>query len=105
MQINFIENLLADAKYNAATGSFERADLPPGSAAWSEPDGEIRSILFTCPCGCHAVRTVPVKRAPHAGPEWVWNGDLVKPTLTPSIQIVGECHWHGFLTAGEWKTV
>ena len=101
MQIHFVEQLLKDAVYNTATGCFMRHDLPPGSAAWCEHDREIRSILFTCPCGCKTVRTVPVKRS-NAGPEWLWDGDRLKPTLTPSIQIIGECRWHGYLTKGEW---
>ena len=34
---------------------------------------------------------------------WGWNGDLEKPTLTPSIwrnQNVGRNEWHGHLTNG-----
>lgn len=56
------------------------------------------SILFMCPCGCGQIRTVPTKR-------WNWDGNEDSPTLSPSIQVLNECKWHGFLTNGEWITV
>lgn len=39
---------------------------------------------------------------------WGWDGDLERPTITPSINCVAEkdgkpsggCGWHGFITAG-----
>ena len=34
---------------------------------------------------------------------WVWNGDKVKPTLTPSIFVNPPSGWHGFLTDGVLK--
>lgn len=30
---------------------------------------------------------------------WVWNGNIDKPTLTPSI-LHTSCGWHGYLTDG-----
>ncbi len=39
---------------------------------------------------------------------WAWNGDLDRPTITPSINCLAEkngkptggCGWHGFITNG-----
>jgi hypothetical protein len=39
---------------------------------------------------------------------WQWNGDVNKPTITPSINCIkekdgkptGGCGWHGFITNG-----
>jgi hypothetical protein len=30
---------------------------------------------------------------------WSWNGDIEKPTLSPSINC-GDCGWHGFIENG-----
>lgn len=35
---------------------------------------------------------------------WKWDGDEVKPTLTPSIQKLSGCRWHGWLQGGVFKT-
>ena len=60
------------------------------------PDG----IAFVCPCGCGRQGWLPFRPAP--SPSWEWNGNSIKPTLTPSIQQVGGCRWHGWLRAGVW---
>lgn len=66
-------------------------------------DNENKSIIFMCPSGCGQIRTVPL--FPYDGhPHWNWDGNVDSPTLTPSIQVVLECRWHGFLTKGEWVT-
>lgn len=52
---------------------------------------ENNHVSFTCP-GCGDAHTVPV------GPNgWGWNGDLNKPTLTPSL-LVRSGHY-----ADAWK--
>lgn len=65
---------------------------PPASAQWDE---EHKHLLFMCPCGCGAFVRLPVNHSNG----WNWNGNLEKPTLTPSILQVN-CKWHGFLTDG-----
>lgn len=46
-----------------------------------------RYLSFKCP-GCGEVHTIPI-----TGPRaWGFNGDLAKPTLTPSIL----CRYHAF---------
>lgn len=64
-------------------------------------------LTFKCPCGCGANLGVAVAADPadRGGnhPIWQWNGDLEKPTVTPSIQYLDGCRWHGFLTDGVFK--
>ena len=58
-------------------------------------------IVFACPnqpgqtCG---VPLAPMK-LPN-GASWTWDGDKAKPTLTPSINCVGGCGWHGWVKKG-----
>lgn len=40
---------------------------------------------------------------PKRKPSWKWNGDREKPTLSPSVRVIG--YWHGFLENGELRTV
>lgn len=62
-------------------------------------NNEPSSLLFICPCGCGKLRSVALKpRA--ASPSWDWNGDKEKPSLTPSINCLTGCQWHGWLTNG-----
>ena len=62
---------------------------------WSQ-DGVTRGMHFVCPCGCGSVLGVEF-------PPWTWNGDRERPTVTPSIQHMNGCKWHGFLTDGEFR--
>jgi hypothetical protein len=40
-------------------------------------------------------------------PNWVWDGNIEAPTITPSIRVNAgrSSEWHGFLTAGKVVTV
>jgi hypothetical protein len=65
-----------------------------------------RSLLFRCPL-CNEEHGVSIKPASTTG--WDWNGNVERPTLSPSIQILGHgkpgtegCRWHGFLRDGVW---
>ena len=69
-------------------------------------------LLFGCPCGCGALRAVNIKPYGETHSLWSWDGNRETPTLSPSILIyqlndsgerIGE-HWHGFLTAGVFKS-
>lgn len=40
-------------------------------------------VYYRCP-GCNTVHSVPVNTGVH--PQWTWNGDAVKPTLSPSVR-------------------
>jgi len=91
----------------------DRQQLPAGVFEfYSDHDGPEAGILFGCPCGCGEMRSAAIRSASPQWPSWKWDGHREKPTLTPSILIyqmdekgarIGE-HWHGFLTAGEWRS-
>ena len=87
--------------------------MKAGEWAWmvkkkgEDPD----HIIFACPCGGECAvepgpRNVylPVAREKE-GNGWRWDGDWDSPTLTPSIQRMGGCNWHGYLTKGEFREV
>jgi hypothetical protein len=66
-------------------------------------------VSFDCPCGCDQRAFIPFEPAldgkgPHwkDGQHWDRDGDTFDAlTLKPSIQHVGGCKWHGFITNGE----
>lgn len=65
-------------------------------------------ITFDCPCGCGVRRYVPFANPLDNGPArdqrhgWQRQGDTFDTlTLTPSILVVGDCAWHGFIRNGE----
>lgn len=69
------------------------------------------AITFDCPCGSEHCLRVCIEFAnpldgqpPHCpdGPKWQRAGDTFEMiTLTPSIQRLDCCKWHGFVTNGE----
>jgi hypothetical protein len=58
-------------------------------------------LAFMCPCGCGREGYLPFR--PEPSPSWEWDGNREAPTLKPSIQQVGGCKWHGWLTAGVFE--
>lgn len=78
---------------------FERVDgTAPGDEYWQ----------FWCPgCKCgHHIRTKGRPERP--GPIWQWNGDAVKPTVTPSILVrhgnqPGDKRCHLYVEAGQLR--
>lgn len=59
------------------------------------------AMAFVCPCGCGHVGHLAFE--PDPSPSWQWDGNLEKPTLSPSVWQPG--HWHGWLRAGVWESV
>lgn len=59
------------------------------------PDGCMASLPLDMP---DAVRAAGVRRA-----SWKFDGNLERPTLTPSIHHIG--HWHGYVRAGRMESV
>jgi hypothetical protein len=66
-------------------------------------------LLCVCPCGCGSMMNLPLymlgtpKEAIHGDrAAWSWNGDRERPSLQPSIRDLSGCHFHGFLTDGQW---
>jgi hypothetical protein len=43
-------------------------------------------LYFHCP-GCECDHGVWLKPPHEGGPQWEWNGDMEKPTFTPSIKV------------------
>lgn len=89
-------------------------DARPGDFAFKDFDAKgitdpdkVDSLEFRCPrtgkyCGSILVGH-KVKPVFGNAPTWKWDGNFEAPTLTPSINCVSGCGWHGYLTAGVWK--
>lgn len=57
-------------------------------------------LVFYCP-GCRELHGVWTKEPnPMTGAKWTWNGDLIKPTFSPSIVVNGKPKCHSFVRAG-----
>jgi len=62
----------------------------------SDPLG--RWIAIYCP-GCEVAHAIPVEKPnPANGAVWRFNGDMERPTFSPSLHLVGFCH--SFVTDG-----
>lgn len=63
--------------------------------------GQGGSLTFWCP-GCDGAHAI--QHGEGAGPRWGWNGDLGRPTFTPSVLV----RWPANPNAGEefkeWRT-
>ena len=88
-----------------AVDEIEASSAMPGAyelvAAYSEPD-RVAGMAFICPCGCEREGYLPLNGDGDPGPSWEWDGNKEAPTLTPSVQQIGGCRWHGWLTDGVW---
>lgn len=71
----------------------------PGSfCIHTESDGQ-RFIACRLPDGCFIeIAITPLVAGQHPQPTWDWDGNLDRPTLTPSVHTHG--HWHGHFQAG-----
>lgn len=79
-------------------------DMPELPGEWairrcSDHGEEYDMLWFVCPRkrGMCAVPLLP-KRNPN-GSGWAWDEGML--TLSPSINCVGGCGWHGFIKNGE----
>lgn len=64
------------------------------------------SFKCICPCGCGTFMSLHIYYDSTPKPAytaWSFNGDLLKPTLDPSIRDLAGCHFHGWLRNGEWS--
>jgi hypothetical protein len=66
------------------------------------------ALAIDCPCGCGRQLCVPFKNPFDGGPSiygdrgWTREGDTFDNlTLSPSIQRMDGCGWHGFVRNGE----
>ncbi len=82
--------------------------LKSGDWAWitSDEGGEPQWLAFGCPCeneSCWGgTNYIAVGRKDQGEHSWVWDGDWITPTLSPSIQRRGACEWHGWLVKGKF---
>lgn len=87
------------------SAEFFRKDLAPGTCEIvNSSDPAHIKLRYVCPCGCGRLRIVHAKTGEKVQGCWAWNGDRNKPTLTPSINCLQGCKWHGFITDGVFTT-
>jgi hypothetical protein len=66
---------------------------------------KVDSMMFRCPRSgkyCGSI-LVGFPQKPSISPSWKWDGNFNCPTLTPSINCVDGCKWHGHLRAGVFE--
>lgn len=96
------------------------ADVPAGTFD-IEPSriegypGATAHILFVCPnghrCGVLLGPDFVDRTSPERACVWKWDGNLERPTISPSINCIAEkdgkptggCGWHGFITKGRFR--
>lgn len=65
-------------------------------------DEDFSHIYIWLP-GTSGPDAIPIQKGPApTGRVWGWDGNVEKPTITPSINYQG--HWHGYLEAGFLKS-
>lgn len=92
-----------------------REGVPPlaaGEWAWvvNQAGEEPFLLAFGCPCGGCTEGSlahngfIAITGSRQVNQHvWKWDGNLDEPTLTPSIQRLGACKWHGYLRAGKFE--
>lgn len=69
-------------------------------AKFTKVENESKELfyLFWCP-GCEYAHFIQVN--PAHEPCWNWNGDLEKPTVSPSLRVQGTNLCHSFIREGK----
>ncbi len=77
---------------------------------WYDADGKVKSMACRDPANRYG--HLPLRPKEPGGPDaWRWDGNVEKPTLTPSVHCKpvaprdggsGTVGWHGHLTKGKW---
>lgn len=96
-------------------GEGDWAKVQPGDFWWGTEAVDLagkryeyRTMWAKWPDGCMACLPIEpvapeVKASPYARPTWKFDGNLERPTLTPSVHHIG--HWHGWVRAGRMQSV
>lgn len=94
-------------KYYRFPGDFKIHTYPQGQSGNVFRPVARTYLFFLCPCGvCGWEIDLPIylKGQPKCDSvAWEWDGNLLTPTLTPSIRRRGDCTYHGYMTAGKWN--
>lgn len=79
------------------------ASEEPGAIAFS---ASRTRMFYTCPCGCGELCSVKIRTGwnnlDYKTDIWNFDGDIDKPSLSPSIDHKHGCQWHGNLHQGQW---
>lgn len=99
----------------------KRTDLPATMATFEPADGcfpeyaapgsvelrhDAQTLMMACPgCGRVSGMSVGNPKPPNGnGATWLMTGGFPLITLSPSINCVGCCGWHGYLTGGVFRS-
>lgn len=80
----------------------ERNEVP-GSIYYSRKGELIIGAYMTCP-GCGELSHISFS-AEFGRVHWLFSPPENEPTLSPSVNCVGCCGWHGFLVRGVWRHI
>lgn len=69
--------------------------LREAAASWQIDHGKV--YLHWCP-GCESLHGINVEKPNDWNAVWSFDGNLESPTFSPSINLVGRCHY--FIRAG-----
>jgi hypothetical protein len=79
---------------------------------YASGSGGLARFAFVCPrlgilCSHGSGLIIGYKEKPNFKPTWAWNGNIEKPSLTPSINCSfnGKCLWHDYVTDGKFLKV
>lgn len=63
-------------------------------------DEHTGQVDFDCPNRPGKRCYVPIREGANREHTWGWDGNIAKPTITPSIDCT-QCGWHGFIRNGD----
>ena len=78
-------------------------EFGPGAMCWSADEQNRRTLWFIAPDGVTARIYANRSKDDWAVPGDVigWDGDISRPTFTPSIWLNNKKGWHGFIQKGD----
>jgi Family of unknown function (DUF6527) len=76
--------------------------LEAGQFCWGPEQNGERTLYIVLPSFDYPDALTVRRGAPGGNRVWGWDGNEEKPTLQPSIHVIGR--WHGYLTAGRLQS-